>query len=73
MRDCPNFKIHDKGCGQAQVSSCSDVPYKNCFYSLRSRGEQETSPDVVTDMLNILFLMCMRYLNRVLICPLLHH
>ena len=26
---------------------------KNRFYALRSRGEQETSPDIVTDMLKL--------------------
>ena len=31
----------------------SDVSKKNRFYDLRTRGEQETSPDVVTGMLKI--------------------
>ena len=53
MRDCPNFKSQDKGSVQAQASGSSDAPKKNRFYALRSRGEQETSPDVVTGMLKV--------------------
>ena len=30
-----------------------DPPKKNQFYALRSRGEQESSPDVVTGMLQV--------------------
>ena len=52
MRDCPNLKSHDKGSGQDQASESSDAPKKNRLYALCSRGEQETSPDVVTGMLN---------------------
>ena len=58
MRDCPNLKSQDKGSVQALESGSSDAPKKNCFYGLRSRGE-ETAPDVVTDMLKSLLLMCM--------------
>ena len=29
------------------------TPKKNCFHSLHSRGDQETSPDVGTDMLKV--------------------
>ena len=47
------MKSHDKGSGQSQATGCSDSPYKNRFYALRSRGEEETSPDVVTGMLKI--------------------
>ena len=37
---------------QAQASGSSvDLPKKKCFYALRSRGEREGSPDVVTGML----------------------
>ena len=42
-----------KGSGQAQASGSSDSPNKNLFYALRSRGEQETSPNVVTAMLGV--------------------
>ena len=56
MRDCPNMKIQDKGSGQAQVSGSSDDPKKNYFYALRYSGEQETSPDMVTGMLEDFFI-----------------
>ena len=52
MRDSQNLKSQDKGSSQAQASGSSDSP-KNRFYALRSRGEQETSPDVVTSMLKV--------------------
>ena len=51
MRDFPILKSQDKDCGQAQASGSSDAPKKNRFHALRSRGEQETSPDVVISML----------------------
>ena len=53
MRDCPNIKCQDKDSGKAQTSGSSDVPMKNHFYSLYSRGDQETSPDMVTSMSKI--------------------
>ena len=53
MRDCPNLKSHEKVGGQAQACGSSDASKKNCFYALCSRGEQETSHDVVTGMLKI--------------------
>ena len=34
-----------------QASGSTDAPKKNNIYAIRSRGEQETSPDVVTGML----------------------
>ena len=43
MRDFPNMKSQDKGSGQDQASVSSDVPKKNRFYALHSRGDQETS------------------------------
>ena len=49
----PNVKSQDKGCGQAQKSGSSDALKKNRFYALCSRGEQETSPDMVTNMLKV--------------------
>ncbi|XP_027767790.1 uncharacterized protein LOC114074070 [Solanum pennellii] len=36
-----------------QASGSSDAPMKNHFYALRTRSEQETSPDVVTGMLQV--------------------
>ena len=53
MRDCPNLKSQDKGSGQAQANGSSDAQNKNHLYSLRSRDEKETSPDVVTRMLKV--------------------
>ena len=40
-----------KGSGQASVSSI-DAPKKDHFYALRYRGEQQSSPDVVTSMVD---------------------
>ncbi|XP_069148139.1 uncharacterized protein [Solanum lycopersicum] len=42
------LKSKDKGSGQSQASGSIDAPKKNHFYSLHSKGEQETSPAVVT-------------------------
>ena len=53
MRDCPNLESKDKGNGQAQASGSSDATKKNRFHSLRSKDEQETSPDVVTGLLKV--------------------
>ncbi|XP_069151938.1 uncharacterized protein [Solanum lycopersicum] len=53
MRDYPNFMSQDKGSGQAQASGSSNAPKKNHFYPLLSGGEQKTSPEVVTGMLNV--------------------
>ena len=39
------------GSGQTQVSGSNEAPKKNHFYDFCSRGEQETSFDVVTGML----------------------
>ena len=36
-----------------QASGSNDAPKKNHFCALRSRGEQETSPNVVTSMLKV--------------------
>ena len=47
------MKSHDNGNGQAQASGSSDAPKKNRFYAFCSRGEQETSRDVVNGMLKI--------------------
>ncbi|TMX05451.1 hypothetical protein EJD97_020345 [Solanum chilense] len=49
MINCRNLKSQDKGSGQSQGSGCSDASKKYRFYILRSRGEQESSPDVVTN------------------------
>ena len=54
VKDFPNVKEQYKGSGQAQASGSNvDDPRNNCFYSLRLRGEQESSPDVVTCILQV--------------------
>ena len=40
-----------KGSGQSQVSGSNKAPKKNRFYAPVSRGEQETSSDVVIGIL----------------------
>ena len=39
--------------GKDQASGSNESPKKNHFYALRSRGEQETSPDVLNDILKV--------------------
>nr|XP_010323509.1 uncharacterized protein LOC104648276 [Solanum lycopersicum] len=56
VRDCPNVRGQDKGSVQAQASGLNEDPKKNHFYYLRSRGELETYPDMVTSMLEVLFI-----------------
>ena len=46
----------DKGSDKAQASGLNDAPKKNRFYALRSRGGQETSPNIVTSMLKVLYI-----------------
>ena len=50
MRYCPNLNGQERG-GQDQAGVSNDAIKKNHFYTLRCRGEQETTPDMVTDML----------------------
>ena len=71
MRDCRNLKSQDKGTVQAQASGSKEAPKKNCFYDLRSRGEQETSPNVVTGMFKLISLMYILYLTQTLLYHLL--
>ena len=52
MSDCPNLKGQERG-GKDQASCSSDAPKKKWLFARRSRVEQETSPDVVTDMLKV--------------------
>ena len=57
VRDRPNFKRQDKGSGQSQASGFNMDPQKNNhFYELHSRGEQESSPDVVTGMVQVFYI-----------------
>ena len=52
VKDCPNVRSHVKGNIQAQSSGPnSEFPKRNSFYALKTRGEQESSLDVVTYML----------------------
>ena len=50
------MKSQDKDSSQAQASVYSDFPKKNRFYALHSRGEQDTSPNMVNGMLKIVTL-----------------
>ena len=53
VKDCPNVRGQDKGSGQAQASGSNEAPKKNRFNALCSRGEQDTSPDVVIGMFKV--------------------
>ncbi|TMX05474.1 hypothetical protein EJD97_018752 [Solanum chilense] len=50
MRYCPKMNRQERG-GQDKASGSSDAIMKNHFCTLRCRGEQETTPDMVTNML----------------------
>lgn len=52
----PLCEGQDMGSGQAQASGSNNVLKKNQFYSLHSRGENKTSLDVVTNMLNVFYI-----------------
>ena len=52
VRYCPNIKEQYKEIGQA--SGSNDSPKKNHFYALRSRGEQQTFPDMVNGIFIVL-------------------
>lgn len=48
------MKRQEKGSGKAQASGSNvDALRKNHFYALRSKGEQESFPDVATGMLQV--------------------
>ena len=53
VRDWYNVRGQDKVSGQDQASGSNKAPKKNYFYALRSRGEKETSLDMVTGMLKV--------------------
>ena len=74
VKDCPCVKIQGKGNSQVQSSSRRfEAPKRNHFYALKARGEQETSPNVVTGMLQVFsILIFMLYLIPVLPFILLH-
>ena len=57
------MRIQEKGSCLAQASCTSfNAPKRNHLYALRSRGEQEESPDVVTGMYKSSLLILMIYL-----------
>ena len=48
------YRNQGRESNQAQESGInSDAPKKKCFYALKSRGNEEVSPDVVTGMLQV--------------------
>ena len=47
------MRVQDKSSGQAQVSYSNEALKKNLFYALRSRGELEISPNVVTGIFKV--------------------
>lgn len=51
VRDLPNIKFQEKDC-QATCSMYAHL--KKYFYALHTRGEHETSSDVVTSMFKII-------------------
>ena len=53
MGACPSLKGQEKG-GQSQATGSSDAPKKNRFDAFDSRGEQETSPDMVIGMWKVI-------------------
>ncbi|XP_049360778.1 uncharacterized protein LOC125825494 [Solanum verrucosum] len=54
MRDCPILVTKGRENKQAPPSgSNSNAPKQNRFYALQSRGDQESSPNVVTGMLKV--------------------
>ena len=50
VREFPNSKEQEKG---EKPSGSSDSPRKNRFHALRTRGEKEASPNMVTGLLQI--------------------
>ena len=69
VRDIPNLRGQDKGSGQSQSCGSNEAPKKNHFYALRSRGEQETSPDLVTGMFQVFSIDVYALLDPVLLYP----
>lgn len=58
--DFSMIRGHEKQIIKTQEKdSYSDAPKKNCVYALHSRGDQEESPNVFTDMLQVFPLMSM--------------
>ena len=54
VRNIPMVRGQEKGSTQAKTSDPSfDAPKRNHFYALRSRDNQEESPDVVSGILKV--------------------
>ncbi|KAK4706804.1 hypothetical protein R3W88_033636 [Solanum pinnatisectum] len=54
LKDCPTCTTKGRDDKQTPPSgSNSNAPKKNCFYALQSRGDQESSSDVVTGILQV--------------------
>ena len=54
VKNCPNVRIRGKRNGQAQPRYHSfEALKRNRFCALKTRGEKESSPDVVTGMLEV--------------------
>ena len=65
LRDCPNVRIKGKGNSQGQPSGpSSEAPKRNCSYALKARGEQESSLDVVTGMLQVFSVNVYAFLDK---------
>ena len=62
VRYCPNVRNQCKVNSQAQSSGLySEAPKRNHFNALKASGENESSPDVVTDVLQfslLIFMLC---------------
>ena len=56
VRDCPMTKTQQRESNQEQASGHNyNAPKKNCFYALKSRGDQEDSLDVVYQYVSSIF------------------
>ena len=54
VRYIPMVRGQEKGSTQAQISGLSShAPKRNPFYALRSRDNQEESPDLLTGILKV--------------------
>ncbi|XP_015081364.1 uncharacterized protein LOC107024983 [Solanum pennellii] len=54
VKACPNVRRQGKGNGQTQLGSpSSDAQKRNRFCALKAKGEKESSPDVVTGMIQV--------------------
>ena len=55
LRDCPMSKTQGRESNQSQSSGSNfDALNKNNIYALKLKGGQEGSPNIVTDLLQVL-------------------